>query len=72
MALESQNQEQIKSKQQEIYRLIEENKTAITDKNDFEIICQDLNNQVMKLEEAKGQFDNEIQYREELINKQTN
>ena len=60
MALESQNQEHIKSKQQEIYRLIEENKTAITDKNDFEIICQDLNNQVMKLEEAKGQFDNEI------------
>lgn len=40
----------------------------MTDKNDYEIICQDLNNQVMKHDETKTQFENELQYREGVIN----
>lgn len=32
------------------------------------MICQDLNNQVMKHEETKNQFDNEIAYRDGLLN----
>ena len=70
-AMEAKYQEQINAKDQEMNKLEEDYKTVMTDKNDYELICQDLNNKVMKYEEVKAQWDEQIKYKDTVLNNQS-